>query len=88
VSRDFREAEAEAASPVNEMDDLQGSLVIVAIPVQMSFRAWQQTSRLVESNARSADPCSFRQNADPHALDLKPWLKVYNGSSSIESGKR
>ena len=51
MSRDFREAEAEAASPVNEMDDLQGSLVIVTIPVQMSFRAWQQTSRLVEPNA-------------------------------------
>jgi hypothetical protein len=37
MSGDFREAEAEAASLVNEKDDLQGSLVIVAIPVQMPF---------------------------------------------------
>ena len=84
---DFREAEPEATGPVDKKDYLQGALIIVAIPVQTPVRARQQTSGLVEPNARSAHACSFRQNADAHALDLKPWLKVYDGSPPIKSGE-
>lgn len=84
---DLCQAEAEATCPVYEEDDLQGSLVIVAIPVLTSCRARQQAPSLIEPDARSGDCCSFRQNADAHCLDLKPWLKVYDSGRSIKDGE-
>jgi len=76
MRRDFRQAEAETTGSVDEKNDLQGPLVILAIAAVTSWRGRQQTLGLVKSNARSANSRPRCQQTDTHDLDLKPRLKV------------
>jgi pimeloyl-ACP methyl ester carboxylesterase len=87
VSRDFRQAEAETTGPVDEQDDLQGPLVIVAIAAVTSRRRRQQTLSLVKSNARRANSRPRCQQTDTHDLDLKPGLKVQDQDCSVKGGE-
>jgi pimeloyl-ACP methyl ester carboxylesterase len=87
VRRDFRQAEAETTGSVDEKNDLQGPLVIIAIAAVTSWRRRQQTLRLVKSNARSADSRPRCQQTDTHDLDLKPGLKVQDQGYPVKGGE-